>query len=199
MKELKTVKGRSFLFNTLFVGSNIAGVLLIILGNLELFASSQLSFNLLGGLFFLVGVVGIIIFKGRMMMANVSRALVGSIFIVSGLIKANDPVGFAYKLEEYFEDGALAYRLKEIMGAPDFSFENLIGSALGIGIVICVLEIIIGVLLLIGGKIKLTAWSAMIMMFFLHFLPGIQQRAIKQNHSRIEMYMMLTVIPPRNC
>jgi uncharacterized membrane protein YphA (DoxX/SURF4 family) len=170
MKELKTVKGRSFIFNILFVAANITGVLLVILGNLELFASSQLSFNLFGVLFFLAGIAGIIIFKGRMMMANVSRALVGSIFIVSGLIKANDPIGFAYKLEEYFEDGALAYRLKEIMGAPDFSFENLIGSALGIGIVICILEIIIGVLLLIGGKIKLTAWSAMVMMLFFTFL-----------------------------
>lgn len=30
------------------------------------------------------------------------RILVGTIFIISGLIKANDPVGFSYKLEEYF-------------------------------------------------------------------------------------------------
>ena len=30
------------------------------------------------------------------------RTIVGSLFIVSGLIKANDPLGFSYKLEEYF-------------------------------------------------------------------------------------------------
>jgi len=35
------------------------------------------------------------------------RLVVGSLFIVSGLIKANDALGFMYKLEEYFEPGAL--------------------------------------------------------------------------------------------
>ncbi len=33
----------------------------------------------------------------------VCRILVGLLFIFSGLIKANDPLGFSYKLEEYFE------------------------------------------------------------------------------------------------
>jgi hypothetical protein len=39
--------------------------------------------------------------------------IVGVLFVVSGLIKANDPIGFSYKLQEYFEDGALAYRIKD--------------------------------------------------------------------------------------
>ena len=33
----------------------------------------------------------------------VCRILVGLLFIFSGLIKINDPLGFSYKLEEYFE------------------------------------------------------------------------------------------------
>ena len=37
----------------------------------------------------------------------ICRILVGSLFIVSGLIKANDPLGFSYKLEEYFAESAL--------------------------------------------------------------------------------------------
>ncbi|MFN9583354.1 MAG: hypothetical protein ACK566_11920 [Bacteroidota bacterium] len=32
-----------------------------------------------------------------------SRIFVGVLFIISGLIKANDTIGFSYKLEEYFE------------------------------------------------------------------------------------------------
>ena len=31
------------------------------------------------------------------------RIAVGLLFIFSGLIKANDPLGFSYKLKEYFE------------------------------------------------------------------------------------------------
>src|SRR5690606_35893725 len=37
----------------------------------------------------------------------VARIVVGSVFIVSGLIKANDTVGFGIKLEEYFDENAL--------------------------------------------------------------------------------------------
>ena len=37
----------------------------------------------------------------------VSRVLVGALFVVSGLIKSNDALGFMYKLEEYFEPGAM--------------------------------------------------------------------------------------------
>lgn len=33
---------------------------------------------------------------------GISRIFVGTLFVISGLIKANDPNGFAYKLEEYF-------------------------------------------------------------------------------------------------
>ncbi|GAB1462046.1 hypothetical protein [Pedobacter sp.] len=32
-----------------------------------------------------------------------SKWFVGILFIFSGLIKANDPLGFGYKLQEYFE------------------------------------------------------------------------------------------------
>ncbi len=37
------------------------------------------------------------------------RILVGSLFIVSGLIKVNDVIGFGYKLEEYFAETALNF------------------------------------------------------------------------------------------
>lgn len=33
-----------------------------------------------------------------------SRLFVGILFIISGLIKLNDPVGFSYKLAEYFSE-----------------------------------------------------------------------------------------------
>ena len=33
---------------------------------------------------------------------NISRILVGVLFILSGFVKLDDPLGFSYKLEEYF-------------------------------------------------------------------------------------------------
>ena len=82
------------------------------------------------------------------------RLLVGSLFIVSGLIKANDALGFMYKLEEYFEPGAL-------------NFPGLIDTALPLSVFICAGEILLGVALVLGALPKLTsALTAVIMAFF---------------------------------
>ena len=82
------------------------------------------------------------------------RLLVGSLFIVSGLIKANDALGFMYKLEEYFEPGAL-------------NFPGLIDAALPLSVFICAGEILLGVALVLGALPKLTsALTAVIMAFF---------------------------------
>jgi uncharacterized membrane protein YphA (DoxX/SURF4 family) len=64
-----------------------------------------------------------------------SKWFVGILFIFSGLIKANDPLGFGYKLQEYFEV---------------FHLNFLSDWATGIAILLCVLEIVLGALLLFG-------------------------------------------------
>ncbi|WP_165501723.1 BT_3928 family protein [Pedobacter frigiditerrae] len=66
---------------------------------------------------------------------NFSRWFVGILFTFSGLIKANDPLGFGYKLQEYFEV---------------FHIDFLNNWATGIAIILCVLEIVLGALLLFG-------------------------------------------------
>ena len=56
----------------------------------------------------------------RALFSSFFRSIVGATFIVSGIIKGNDSIGFSYKLEEYFQDGALAYRIHEIFGWNSF-------------------------------------------------------------------------------
>ena len=34
---------------------------------------------------------------------NAARIIVGLLFIISGLVKANDPIGLSYKMQEFFE------------------------------------------------------------------------------------------------
>ena len=67
---------------------------------------------------------------------EVSRYLVGGLFIFSGLIKLNDPIGTRIKMEEYFE-----------VFAEDFGsfFEYFIPYALEIGMIMIILEIVLGV------------------------------------------------------
>lgn len=170
MKQKATVQGRSFLFNALFVLVNLTGLTFVAVGSHKNFEANYLLFNFIGYILIALSAAGIFIFQGRLMMANVARGLVGGLFIVSGLVKANDPLGFSYKLEEYFEDGALAYRIKELFGAPGFSLEFLIESALFLSVVICIVEIVLGVLIIIGGKIKIVSYLTIMMMLFFTFL-----------------------------
>ena len=87
----------------------------------------------------------------------VSRFLVGGLLIVSGVIKANDAIGFSYKLDEYFTEGVLG-------------FEFLQPYTLLLAGFICVLEIVLGVALIFGLKAKLTTSLNLLMMLFFTFL-----------------------------
>jgi uncharacterized membrane protein YphA (DoxX/SURF4 family) len=149
---------------------NLVGLALTTMGFHDHFEAQKMLFVSLGIVLMLFSAVALIFFKGKLMIATVSRVIVGSLFIVSGLIKANDPVGFSYKLEEYFEDGALAYRIKEWFGAPGFSLEYFIQHALLLSVIICIAEIVLGVLVIIGGKMRLVSWLLVIMMLFFTFL-----------------------------
>ena len=100
----------------------------------------------------------------------ISRVFVGALFIVSGLIKANDTLGFSYKLEEYFENGALAYRIRDWFGWDSFSLEFLMEYALALAIIMCAAEIILGFAILFGTKIKFAVYSLLgltVLFFFL--------------------------------
>lgn len=170
MEKNRIISGQSLLFNSLFVLLNLAGLTFVTLGFHDSFIESKWMLTGIGFALMAFSVFGMVVFKGKLMMATVSRVLVGSLFIVSGLIKANDPLGFSYKLEEYFEDGALAFRIKEWFGTPGFSLEFFIDWALSLSVLICIVEIVLGVLVLLGGKIKLVSWLLLLMMLFFTFL-----------------------------
>ncbi len=168
----KSLSGKSLLFNSLSVIINLIAVVLLVLGFHESYdgSTSSLIFKLVGFSLLAISIVAFIIFEGWLLFAYVSRVIVGGLFIVSGLIKANDPKGFAYKLEEYFEDGALAYRVKELFGWESFTLEFLIDQALILSILICILEILLGALIILGRKIKLSTWLMLGMMVFFTLL-----------------------------
>lgn len=170
MNPKNHIQGRSFLLNVLFILLNLTGLTFLVIGFHENFEANSIMYISIGSLLMIVSIAALFIFHGRLMMSAVSRVLVGGLCIVSGLVKANDPVGFSYKLAEYFEDGALAYRIKEWFSVPSFSLEFLIDYALPLSVVICIVEIVLGVLLIIGGKIKVVAYLTLFMMLFFTFL-----------------------------
>lgn len=162
--------GRSLLLNLIFITVNIIGLCLLVMGYHPAFSSSALLYKIFGYGLIILSLIAIYLFEGWILYAYISRIIVGGVFIISGLIKANDPKGFAYKLEEYFEDGALAYRIKGWFHWDSFSLEYLIQYALIIAVVICVLEILLGALLLLGSRLKSTSWLIVLMLLFFTFL-----------------------------
>ena len=87
----------------------------------------------------------------------ISRFIVSVLFIISGLIKANDAIGFSYKLEEYFSADVL-------------NLEFLMPFALIMAAGICIVEIVLGVMVIIGARPKITSRLLMAMILFFTFL-----------------------------
>ena len=88
---------------------------------------------------------------------NIVRIIVGVLFIFSGLVKANDPLGLSYKMQEFFE----------VWGVHDFNSWTLLMSVL-----MNAFEIIAGFALLLGWRIKLFSWLLLVLIVFFTFLTG---------------------------
>lgn len=83
------------------------------------------------------------------------RIGVGVLFIFSGLVKANDPMGLAYKMEEYFEGWKLFW---------------MIPHAKSLSVGMNALEIISGFALLIGWQNK---WNLRLLLFLILFFTAL--------------------------
>lgn len=87
----------------------------------------------------------------------ISRFIVAVTFIFSGFVKLVDPLGSAYKFQEYFSADVL-------------NLEFLIPYALPFSICLILAEILLGILLLVGYLPKLTTWSLLTMILVFLFL-----------------------------
>lgn len=89
--------------------------------------------------------------------SHIVRLLVSITFIFSGFVKLVDPLGSAYKFEEYF-------------GADVLNLEFLGPYALQFSIVLILAELMLGVTLFLGYKQKLTVWSLLLITIVFLFL-----------------------------
>ncbi len=87
----------------------------------------------------------------------ISRIIVGTLFIVSGLVKVNDPIGFSYKLEEYFSPEVL-------------NLGWLMHYSLTCSVIFSILEVVIGITMLAGCMIRTFSWVLSGMIVFFTFL-----------------------------
>lgn len=98
-------------------------------------------------------------------LVNIIRVIVGVLFVFSGLVKANDPHGLSYKMQEFFERWAADGFLPSLMnGLHQFSLE--------FSIIMIALEIVVGVGLLLGIWKYFFGWITFILMIFFTWLTG---------------------------
>ncbi len=95
----------------------------------------------------------------------------GILFIVSGFVKAVDPLGTAYKMEQYFAE------FESVFQGAWFAFMSpvfpwLAGYAIGFAVFMIVFEIMLGVMLLLGAAPRFTAWAFLLLVVFFTFLTG---------------------------
>ena len=85
----------------------------------------------------------------------------GGLFIFSGLIKLNDPIGTQIKLQEYFEV------FSDDIGS---FFHVFIPWALEIGMAMIVLELVLGVAILLFYRMEISTWVLLALMVFFTIL-----------------------------
>ncbi len=87
----------------------------------------------------------------------VIRWIVGLLFIFSGVIKANDPLGLSYKMQEFFEA---------------WNWHSLNDYTLILSFVMNVFEVLAGIAIIIGWRTKLFTWLLLLLIIFFAFLTG---------------------------
>ena len=99
------------------------------------------------------------------MILTVVRVLVGLLFIFSGLIKANDPSGLAYKMGEFFEVWAREGYMPGLMHWMN-------GYAMLLSVLMITFEIVAGVALIIGYRFRLFSFLILLLTIFFTFLTA---------------------------
>jgi uncharacterized membrane protein YphA (DoxX/SURF4 family) len=99
------------------------------------------------------------------LLVNICRIIVGVLFIFSGLVKAMDPQGLAYKMQEFFEVWATNTSLANLMHwLTDYAFP--------FAIIMITLEIMVGVGILLGIWRNFFTWLILLLIIFFGFLTG---------------------------
>ena len=94
-------------------------------------------------------------FISSRMMISLIRFSYAVFLLFSGFLKLIDPLGFSYKLQEYFEV---------------FGMEWLIPLSLFLAIFVVVFELFLGFFLLYGIHVKKVMWGNLLLMLFFTFL-----------------------------
>jgi uncharacterized membrane protein YphA (DoxX/SURF4 family) len=103
---------------------------------------------------------------------RIAQFLVGLLFIISGLVKANDPLGLSYKMQEFLELWSSSLSGKTGSGFLIKSFDFFHMHSLALSIIMITLEVVAGLALLIAWRPKFISWLLFLLILFFAWLTG---------------------------
>ena len=89
------------------------------------------------------------------LLLKIIQWVVGLLFIFSGLVKANDPLGLSYKMQEFFSVWHL---------------QSLNDYTLALAYTMNIFEVLAGVAVIIGWRMRLFSWLLLLLILFFSFL-----------------------------
>jgi uncharacterized membrane protein YphA (DoxX/SURF4 family) len=117
------------------------------------------------------GITQFVLKKVNNLLVSFLQHFCGVLFVFSGFVKAIDPLGTAYKMEQYFA------KFESTFEGTWFSFVAPLFPLLtkyvnGFSVFMIVFEILLGVMLIIGSSRRFTAWAFFLLVLFFTFLTG---------------------------
>ena len=117
-----------------------------------------------------------------------ARIIIGLVFIFSGIVKAIDPLGSAYKFHDYFQA---------------FNLEFLNNLSLPLSICLCTAEFISGFSVLTGFRQKTGIWGVFILLviftpvtFILAFSPSLPSTVLLKTLLKTVVVLAMQYISP---
>ena len=99
------------------------------------------------------------------------QAYVGILFLFSGAVKAVDPLGTAYKMDQYFAEFESAFEASWMSFiAPMFPILN--SYSVSFSVIMIVFEIVLGLMILFGIYRKFATWAFFLLIAMFTFLTG---------------------------
>lgn len=121
------------------------------------------------GISFALTLIRYIIKKPSNLFIAYLQDFIGVLFILSSFVKGVDPLGFSYKLDEYFEVFADVTKNVSWFSSLMEDFRHI---SLYLSIFMIVLEMLLGWMLIFGLWMKITSWLLLLLMLFFTFLTA---------------------------
>lgn len=116
-------------------------------------------------------IIGLVFNRVNNWLVSFLQNFSGALFIFSGWVKAVDPLGTAYKMEQYFGEFEATFAGTKFSAISSI-FPAMAEHAISFSVFMIVLEIVVGAMLILGYFRKFSSWIFLLTIVFFTILTG---------------------------